>query len=305
MNLTEDHARRLRHWTVPRTTHEYTRRDSALYALSIGFGENPLDRQELRFVDHSRQDFSAVPSMALVLGYPGFWLGEPATGLDIGRILHIEQSIEILVPLPPAGRVTGETTVTDLLDLGAGKGAILRSRRDIRDSDNRLLAIVRQSHMLRGYGGFGGERPAKSDAESSAEPTWSVTTAILPQQALLYRLNGDLNPIHADPDLAGKLGFEKPILHGMCSFGMSCRALLRSLCAYEPERLRFVSARMTASVFPGETLRHDIRADGTFTATVVERNSVALGRGSAIIVDGQRGSQPAKDPSRVKEKQEA
>lgn len=290
MSLTAEHARRLRHWTVPKTSHEYTRRDAALYALSIGFGGDPLDRQELRFVDHTKQDFCVAPSFALILGYPGFWLGDPKTALDIGRILHIEQSIEILHPLPASGRVTGETSVTGLFDLGASKGAILRSQRDIRDADNRLLATVRQSHMLLGYGGFGGEQPTKKAASTLAEPETSVETPILPQQALLYRLNGDLNPIHADPDLAARLGFEKPILHGMCSFGMSCRALLRSLCAYEPERLRFMSARMTALVFPGETLRHDIHADGSFNATVVERNKLVLDLGSAVIESGLAAS---------------
>ncbi len=285
MSLTSEHAGRLRHWQVPKTSHSYTRRDAALYALSIGFGDNPLDRQELRFVDHTRADFRAVPSFALILGYPGFWLGEKATGLDIGRLLHIEQSIEILEPLAPSGHVTAETTVTDLLDLGAGKGAILCSRRDIRDGDNRLVAVVRQSHMLRGYGGFGGERPEKPAMTALGEPVWSVSTKVLPQQALLYRLNGDLNPIHADPEIAAAAGFEQPILHGMCSFGMSCRAILRSLCAYDTERLRFISARMTAPVFPGETLRHDIRPDGSFTATIVGRDKVALDRGSVVVAN--------------------
>ncbi|MGI6853512.1 MaoC/PaaZ C-terminal domain-containing protein [Mesorhizobium sp. 1B3] len=285
MSLTPEHAARLRNWRVPRMSQDYTARDAALYALTIGFGDDPLDRDELRYVDHTLGNFRVAPSFALILGYPGFWLGDPATGIEIGRILHIEQSVEILTPLAPAGRVTGETSVTDLLDLGAGKGAVLRSRRDIRDADDRLIAVVRQSHMLLGYGGFGGERPAKSAAEKLGQPAWTVKTKALPQQALLYRLNGDLNPIHADPDLAAISGFEKPILHGMCSFGMTCRAILRSLCAYEPARLRFISARMTAPVFPGETLRHDIHPGGFFTATVVERDKVALDHGSAVILN--------------------
>ncbi len=285
MSLTAEQARRLRNWQVPATSHEYSRRDAALYALSVGFGDDPLDRRELKFVDHAREDFCVTPSMALILGYPGFWLGHQETGLDLGRILHVEQSIEILEPLAPAGRVIGHTRVTDLFDLGRGKGALLQSRRDISDADGRPIAIVRQSHMLAGYGGFGGEPPVKSTVEAPGQPACSVETRTLPQQALLYRLNGDLNPIHADPDRAERAGFARPILHGMCSLAMACRAVLRCLCAYEPQRLRSFSARMTALVFPGETLLHDIYPDGRFTTTVVERSKFALDRGSAVVLD--------------------
>lgn len=305
MTFTAEHAERLRHWQVAATSHTYTRRDTALYALSIGFGEDPLDQRELRFVDHALADFRPVPSFALVLGYPGFWLGEPAVGLDIGRILHIEQSVEILELLAPEGRVTGETTVTDLLDLGKGRGAILRSRRDIRDDDGKTIAIVRQAHMLRGYGGFGGERPARPYAQPLGEPAWAVTTKILPQQALLYRLNGDLNPIHVDPALAAMFGYVKPLLHGMCSFGMSCRAVLRSMCAYDPDRLRYISARMTAPVFPGETLRHQIHHDGRFTSTVVEREKVALDQGYAVVTGVQDGTSQRSQANHIPERQEA
>lgn len=277
--------RRLRYWPVPEARQRFTRRDAAFYALSVGMGQDALDRDQLRFVDPGREDQRALPSMALVLGYPGFWLGDPATGVDVARVVHAGQSIELFGALPCEGVVVGRTRVVDLVDLGPGRGALLYSERIVADEAGRPLARLGQSHMIRGAGGFGGgsARPPAPRPVASGNPLHRVELRTREEQALLYRLNGDMNPLHADPDLAARAGFARPLLHGMCVVGLVAHALLRASCGYDPARLRSLSLRFTSPVHPGENLVVEIHRDGSFRAVAAADGRVVADFGHSRI----------------------
>lgn len=270
---------RLLNWQVPDGRTEASTGACAFYALSVGFGQDPLDEEELRFVDPSRPDLLVAPTMALVLGYPGFWLGNPATGVDATRVVHTEQSIEFLGPLPQQGLVTGTTRVTDLFDRGVDRGAVLHSERRLA-VDGREFAALRQVHMLRGDGGFGGQPPERArSVEYDTAPSHRVRAQTRPEQALYYRLNGDMNPVHSVPAVARKAGFDRPILHGMCTFGIIGRALLKTALANDPTRLRTISMRFVSPVTPGETLVVEIYGGNGFRAVEETSGRVVADRG--------------------------
>jgi len=278
---------KLLNWRVPEIVHTYTKRDTMLYALGIGLGGDPVDHGQLRYV--YEPELVAMPSMAVVLGYPGFWLKDPGTGVDWKRVVHGEQSLRILNPLPVEGTVVGTTRVEAIVDKGADKGAIIHSRRDISDRESgEALATVSMSTFCRGDGGFGG--PAgpspKPHALPARPPDLSCDLTTMPQAALLYRLNGDYNPLHADPEVAMAAGFDRPILHGLCTFGAATHAILRSCCGYDPLALHAIEARFSAPVYPGETIRTEIWREGddvSFRAGAIERDVVVLNNGRAEL----------------------
>jgi len=278
---------RLLAWPIPEVRHTYTRRDTMLYALGLGLGQDPLDPAQLRYVYD--EDLQALPTMAVVLGYPGLWMADPGTGIDCTRMLHGEQGLELFAPLPAAGTVVGRTRVVDVIDKGAGKGAVVLTQRDVVDADSgALLCRLSATSMLRGNGGFGGPNTplAAPHALPARAPDHVAEHRTSPRAALLYRLSGDYNPLHADPAAARAAGFERPILHGLCTFGMAGAALLAHGCGHDAARLRAMRARFTAPVFPGETLRTEIWRDGTqlsFRTTVAERGAVALNNGWACL----------------------
>ncbi len=260
--------------------------DAALYALSVGCGQDPLDREELRFVTEG-PDMRVLPSMAVIMGYPGFWLRDPRTGVDALRVVHGEQAMTLHAPLPTEGEVVGRSRVTGLVDRGAGKGALLYTERELLEvSTGRRLAVLEQTTFLRGDGGFGGPAgPIRKPApDPEGAPDVTVDLATRPEQALLYRLNGDHNPLHSDPDVAAKAGFPRPILHGLCTFGVVARALLRALCGHDPARFGRMECRFSAPVFPGETIRTEIwrGAEGraAFRARVLERDLIVVSNGA-------------------------
>lgn len=271
--------------------HRYSTRDTILYALGIGLGNDPLDQHALRYVYEAQ--LQALPTLPVVLGYPGFWAKEDWTGIDWVKVLHGEQSLELHAPLPAAGTVIGKTRVTAIADKGAAKGALMYSERDISDAaSGRLLATSRSVSFLRGDGGFS----ARGQASDTAPPARQATPdtppdhvcelRTRPESALIYRLSGDYNPVHADPAVARSAGFDRPILHGLCSFGVSGHALLRTLCGWDALRLKEIGARFSSPVFPGETLRVEMWQRGEavqFRTKVVERDVVVLSHGSARI----------------------
>ncbi len=276
---------KLLNFPIPEVRQTLTKRDSILYALSVGFGQDPLDERQLDFVDHHRS-LTAVPSMAVVLGHPGFWLGNPETGVDPKAVLHGGQRIELHRPLPVEGDLVGRTRVTGLVDKGPGGGALLLSEKRITDAaTGDLLAVTTSTTFLRGAGGFGGPsgpvRPVHAVPDRA--PDLLVDLSTRAEQALLYRLNGDDNSLHASPVVAARAGFPRPVLHGLCSFGVVCHALLRSLADYRAERLTGMSLRFSAPVFPGETIRSEIWRDGSFRARVVERDAVVIDNGHAVF----------------------
>lgn len=277
-----DHERLLA-CDIPEVEQVFTVRDTILYALSIGLGQDPTDENQLRYVDHHRA-LLAVPSYAVILGYPGFWIGRPGTGVDPRAALHGEQEIELVQPLPVSGRIIGKTRITGLVDKGAGRGALLYSERRIVDAQSgSLLATTRMSHFLRGCGGFGGPdgpvRPIHAMPDTAPELTIALPTR--PEQALLYRLNGDDNPLHADPRRAAAAGFDRPILHGLCTLGVICHAVLRGLLDYDATRLRALKLRFSAPVYPGETIVVELWRDGSFQARVRERDVLVATNGLA------------------------
>lgn len=276
---------RLLNWKVPEAQHELSRKDVAFYALSVGCGQEQELARSLRYVDPSHPDFVALPSLVLVLAYPGFWLGDPHIGIDSLQIVHAEQSIEILTHIPVEGRVRGRTQITDLIDGGAGKAAFLYSERDLFDEAGCNFARVSQTHILRGAGGFGSikPRPSLRNVATEGAPRRIAEFATRTDQALLYRLNGDYNPLHSDPTAAKRAGFPQPILHGMCTFGFVTRALIEHLCENNPARLRTVSMRFTGPVYPGETLHVEIFAADSFRVRVAERDSVVVDFGRALV----------------------
>lgn len=279
----------LRDYRIAPVEQAYDWKASALYALGLGYGANPLDESELSFVYEGDQ--RAVPSLCVVLGHPGFWLRDPALGIDWVKLLHGEQGFEIHRPLPPQGRVRSTHRIVALEDKGADKGAVLHVEKRLENADDTsLIATVRTTLFLRADGGQGafGEAPAAPTAlpEGPADITLDIPT--LPQQALIYRLSGDYNPIHADPAIARKAGFDRPILHGLCTMGLACRAVLQAVCDNRPERLRSMFVRFSKPVFPGETIRTEFFRRGSqvrFRARALERDVIVLDRASAELAD--------------------
>ncbi len=281
---------RLKNWPFPEIEHRYEAKDTILYALGLGLGADPMDPHQLRFV--YEDGLKALPTMAAVLAYPGFWAKNPETGIDWKTVLHGEMGVVIHKPLPPSGTVVGRTVIEEIIDKGAGKGALLYSRRDVRNKETgELLASLNSTSFLRGNGGFGGPTGPTRAVHPLPEraPDLLCDIATLPQAALIYRLSGDYNPLHADPEVAKAGGFPRPILHGLCTFGVAGHALLKSLCDCDPARLRRMEVRFSAPVFPGETIRTEIWREGPgragFRCRVVERDLVAINNGLAECVE--------------------
>ncbi len=270
---------------LPDVHQHVTAHDTILYALSVGFGQDPLDPRQLDFVDQHRA-LRAVPTAAVVLGHPGSWLADPATGVDAVQLVHGEQGVVLHRPLPASGEVIGRSRVTGLVDKGPGRGALLYSEKQLLlAATGERLATATSTTFLRGDGGFGGPsgpvRPPHPMPEDP--PDWVMDLPTRPEQALLYRLNGDDNPLHADPAFAARAGFPRPILHGLCTLGVVGHALLATLGGYDAERFREMHLRFTAPVFPGETIRTEGWHDGSFRARVVERDVVVVGNGRAVF----------------------
>ena len=275
-------------YPIPETEHELTARDSMLYALGIGLGADPVDAGQLQFV--YEEGLKAVPSMAVVLCHPGFWVRRPDTGIDWVRVLHGEQSMVLHRPLPTSGKLVGQSRVTEIYDKGADKGALMYQERVVRDAaTGEQICTLTASTFCRGDGGFGGPSgpsPRPHQLPDRA-PDGQVDLPTLPQAALVYRLSGDYNPLHADPAVAKAAGFDRPILHGLCTFGVACHALIKALCNYQPERLVRQDVRFSAPVYPGETIRLEYWRDGataSFRAKALERDVVVLNNGYAELV---------------------
>ncbi|NIM29115.1 MAG: 3-alpha,7-alpha,12-alpha-trihydroxy-5-beta-cholest-24-enoyl-CoA hydratase [Gammaproteobacteria bacterium] len=276
-------AEQLMAYAIPEARQALTRRDCMLYALGIGVGDEPTSEHQLRFVyePHLR----AMPTMANVLAHPGFWMKAAETGMDWRRILHGEQKFTIHKPLPVEANLVGRTHVKAIADRGAGKGAYVYLERHVVDADSGdAVCTLEQTTVCRGDGGCGsiGEVERTRRAIPVREPDHLCDLTTLPQAALLYRLNGDMNPLHADPEVARSAGYDRPILHGLCTFGVAGHAILRICCDYEPDRISSMSVRFTAPVFPGETIRTEmwhVDEGLSFRSRVLERDAVVLGSG--------------------------
>ena len=284
---------RLLNWSFPEVEHSYSADFAMLYALSVGLGSDPLDERQLRFTNDTHDGIPvAFPTMAVVLGYPGAWMADPATGIDYSRIVHGEEELILHKVLPAAGAVVARHRVTDISDKGAGRGATVTYEKVLFDqADGSRLATVIHTTFLRGQGGFanGGQAASSSTPpppipDRSPDRVREIST--LPQQALLYRLCADRNPLHSDPSTAAAAGFDRPILHGLCTFGLAGQAILGEFCGYAPERLRGLRARFSSPVLPGETLAVEMFETGdeiVFQARTKERDRPVLTHGRATI----------------------
>ena len=275
----------------PPIEQNYTEKDILLYALGLGLGVDPLDAEQLSFV-YEEGELQILPTMPVVMAAPGFWAKESDTGLDWVRILHGSQSVTNHKTLPPRGCLIGYTRIQDIVDKGAAKGAIIHVERELCDKHSGIrYATMHASLFCRGDGGFPGGKNKSSAPPHPIpeEPPTAVCDIAIPQNAaLLYRLNGDFNPLHADPQVARDAGYRQPILHGLCTYGIAGHALVKTCCAYRAERLLSMAVRFSAPVYPGETLRTEMWPAGNviaFRARVLERDVVVLNNGKAELRD--------------------
>ena len=279
---------KLLNWPFEPVEQTYTTKDAILYALGLGFGADPLDEGDLHFV-FEEEGFSAVPTMAAVLGTPGFWVRDPESGVEWQKVLHGEQSIELHKPLPAEATVIAENQVTEVIDKGEGRGALIYTTRRIKDkATGDLLATNVSTTFARANGGFGGPPVDQPQPHTlpDREPDTTLDLPTLPQAALIYRLSGDPNPLHASPTVAKAAGFPAPILHGLCTLGVAGRAVLDTYCDYDATKFKSLKLRFSAPVFPGETIRTEMWKDGnvvSFRSSVVERDVVVLNNGRVEI----------------------
>ena len=261
--------------------HTYTRRDTMLYALGLGVGaSDPTDAGDLKYV--YEKSLVALPTQAVTLGAAPMLLAQPQFGINYKLLLHAEQTLQIHKPLPTEATVIGESSIDEIYDKGAAKGAILYMTRKLFDAaSGDLLSTMGNVAFLRGDGGFGGKsegapKPRAVPPDRAADHSVALTN--MPNQALIYRLSGDYNPLHSDPEIAAVAGFHRPILHGLCHYGMAGRALIKALCGDDPSRLQRLDARFTSPVFPGEPLHVEIwniaAGDASFRVVASERHVI-------------------------------
>lgn len=280
MTLNLDYVRGLE---LAPVTCQLTDRDAMFYALSIGLSADPLDTAELPYTyEKGLKTFATMP---LVLGHPGPWMRDPRPNLDYSKIVHGSQRLELFAPLPVGRPMISENRVVGLEDKGE-KGAVITLRREIRDAETgTLYSRAESGSFARTAGGFGlSENPCRPFRPLPQRPADAcVDTPTAANLALLYRLNMDRNPLHADPQVAARAGFSRPILHGLATFGIAAVALTRHFAGRE---LQAIEARFSRPVFPGETISVDIWDEGdsvAFRARVATRDVVVLDMGRARL----------------------
>ena len=272
---------------IPDVEHTYAAKDCILYALGLGLGQDPMDENELAFV--YEKSLKVLPTFPVVQGYSAYTFRRPELGITWTHVVHGEHAVRVHAPIAREGTVIGRTRILDVIDKGEGRGALIYSERRIIDKPSgALIATINQTTFCRADGGFGGDKretPAPhAIPERAPDMVCDLTTR--PEMALIYRLSGDINPLHAEPAFAHAGGYPRPILHGLATFGVAGHALLKSLCGYDPARLTAMAGRFSAPVFPGETIRTEIWRDGgvvSFRARVVERDVIAINNGRAEV----------------------
>ncbi|HEU4407627.1 MAG TPA: SDR family NAD(P)-dependent oxidoreductase [Polyangiaceae bacterium] len=280
-------------YEYPEVRTSYDERDLALYALAVGAAKDPLDQAGLGLVyERHGEGFKPLPTYAVVPALAAVFKlaeeGKSAPGLNFGfdRILHGEQALEILAPLPPKAKLSHRARVKAIYD--KGKHALVVTEIRTFDDAGRELARNETTTFIRGAGGWGGERGPSNEGPGVPEraPDQTREDQTAPNQALLYRLTGDWNPLHADPGFAQGFGFERPILHGLCTYGFAGRHLVEAFAPKrDPRYLKSMRARFADSVFPGETLVTEMWKDGEtgvrFQVRAKERNKIVLSGGHA------------------------
>ena len=271
----------------PTIRQTYTDKDCMLYALGVGMGIDPLDENCLRFV--YEDGLKVLPSQSVMMAHPGFWAKEEDLDLDWVKVLHAGQEIILHKPLPISGTVEATNRITEVADKGEKIGALIVSDRIVRDVETgEDLCTLVTTILARGNGGFGGNRKSvpKTDVVPSRNPDEICDLPTLPQQALIYRLSGDFNPLHASPSVARNAGFKAPILHGLSTFGVMTHALLKTCCDYDPDSFKRMRVRFSAPVYPGETIRTEIWRDGneiSFRCKSLEQDKIVINNGYLLI----------------------
>lgn len=254
--------------------------DVQLYHLALGAGADPMDPRELRYlVDGTPQVLPTFSSVAA-----SFHMTEPPTvsfpGIDIelSRVLHASEAVTVPAALPPSGSGRAVTRITDIWD--KGKAAVILNETTVTGADGTVLWTTKRSIFARGEGGFGGDRgPSTAATVPDRAPDLEIDIPVLPQQALLYRMCGDRNPLHSDPGFASAAGFPRPILHGLCTYGMTCKAMADTLLDGDTARIASYGARFAGVVFPGETIRASVWREGdryVGVVTVPSRDGVTV-----------------------------
>jgi acyl dehydratase len=265
-----------------------------LYALGIGLGVDPLDPRELPFV--YEKGLRVVPTAATVLAAggratgpePGLPAGLRASEINYLMVVHGEQKVELHRPLPAAGTFTATSRTIGAFDKGKDKGAVVIHQTVWTDEAGQKVATLTGSTFARGDGGFGGPSegaPVPHPVPARAADL-SLDFATRPDQALIYRLNGDRNPLHADPEVARMAGFDRPILHGLCTYGITCRAILAGITDFDADPIASHEARFSAPVFPGDLITVDLWRDGktvSFEARVKARNVTVIKNGKTVL----------------------
>lgn len=281
-------SKKLLEWDFRDVRCNYQDTTTISYGLCIGLGDDPADRSQLDYV--YEKNLKAFPTMTSVLGMyddVGF-LDDPEVGIDLSRMLHTEMGLTVHAPIPASGELVSRMSIDRLIDRGEGRGAILDFSRELRDAGSEeLVATEHGSFFLRGNGGFGGSQESRPRLPETPDrnPDISCEVQTSRQSALRYRLFGDHNPIHADPDVARAAGLPSPILHGACTFGIAAHGVVKGLLDYQAERLRGISARFSAPVIPGDTLRVDMwktePGKARFRVISAEQNATVVDNGVA------------------------
>ncbi|HUZ24139.1 MAG TPA: MaoC/PaaZ C-terminal domain-containing protein [Streptosporangiaceae bacterium] len=273
----------------------WTSTDALLYAVGVGAGlGDPL--RELEFTTENcagiRQQVLPTFGVLIAQGRPGRSLGD----FDRAMLVHAEQAFELHRPLPTEGIVRTVSTVTGIYDKGSG-ALVVSENVAVDAATGEPLVTARSGTFIRGEGGFGGDRGASEPWQvPDRGPDCQVVQQTRPEQALIYRLSGDRNPLHVDPEFAARGGFARPILHGLCTYGVTGRALLQALCDCDPARFRAMSGRFSAPVLPGDSLVVSIwldpSGDAALFRTAREDGTVVIDRGRVLL---RRAGEPGGD----------
>ena len=263
----------------------YTDRETMLYALGVGFGRDPMNEAEVPFVFEN--GLKTVPTLATVIAWGQRTIGQ--SGINYLMVVHGEQRLTVHKPLPASATIVADERVSGAVDKGAGKGALIFTEKVIRlKGTNEKLCTLGGTIFARGDGGFGGPSTGAIEPhpipERKADVVHEADTRA--DQALLYRLSGDRNPLHSDPKIATMAGFPRPILHGLCSYGTACRSVLATVCKYDHTLIAGFDVRFSSPVFPGETIVTEMWKDGkvvSFRSKVKERDVVVINNGKCTL----------------------
>ena len=263
----------------------YSDRETMLYGLGIGFGKDPLNDEELKFV--YERDLKTVPSMATVVSWGAGNMRE--SGINYLLVLHGEQRLKMYEPLPHSADILVDSSVKGVFDKGKEKGALIITETDIKLKENEnLLCKLSSTTFARGDGGFGGPSDGAPEPhlipERKSDEEFSADTE--PNQALIYRLSGDRNPLHSDPEIAKAAGFDVPILHGLCTYGTACRTIISNVCDYDSTLIEEFNVRFSSPVYPGEKISTEIWKDDnviSFRCWVRDRNVMVLNNGKCVL----------------------